>query len=226
MSAGPGWHAPLLLLAGANWRDRLVASAGALLGIGLCALISTTVLGPSGSALLLLAPIGASAVLLFGVPASPLAQPWPVLGGNLVAALAGLASARLLGHGALAAGAAVGSAILLMSMLRCLHPPGGGTTLLPVLGGAAVAQGAGAFLLTVAVNAAALVVLGWLFHRVSGHSYPHRAVAAPAAAPPLADSDIDAALAEAGEAFDISREDLAALLQAAERHARARVARR
>jgi CBS domain-containing membrane protein len=212
----------LALLAGANWRERGIASIGALLGIGLAALFSTMIAGAPGTAALLVAPLGASAVLLFAVPTSPLAQPWPIIGGNIVPALVGVAVAHVLGHGALAAGVAVGLGILAMSVLRCLHPPGGGSALLPVLGGPAVlAHGYAFALVPVGLNAALLVAVGLVFHRFSGHSYPHRAAPVPGRTRLLAE-DIDAALAEAGEAFDISVEDLQALLERAEQHARMR----
>ncbi|MBC9033551.1 HPP family protein [Sphingomonas sp. JC676] len=212
----------LALLAGANWRERSIASIGALLGIGLAALISTMVAGSPGTAALLAAPIGASAVLLFAVPTSPLAQPWPIIGGNIVSMLVGVAVAHVLGHGAFAAGMAVGLAILAMSALRCLHAPGGGTVLLPVLGGPAIlAHGYAFALVPVGLNAALLVLVGLVFHRFSGHSYPHRA-AQLTGRPRLLAEDIDAALAETGEAFDVSVEDLQALLERAERHAEAR----
>jgi CBS domain-containing membrane protein len=208
-----------LLLAGANWRERLIAGIGAVIGIGLCAAISTLAVPSHG--LLLAAPLGASAVLLFAVPSSPLAQPWPIVGGNIVSALVGVMVAHLLGTGALAVGVAVGAAILAMSVLRCLHPPGGGTVLLPLLAPAVLAQGYGFALLPVGLNAVALAAIGIAFHRISGHSYPHRPMKI-ADRPRLLMDDIDAALAESGETFDVSREDLEALLDRAERHAAAR----
>ncbi|MEG8058719.1 HPP family protein [Sphingomonas sp. 22L2VL55-3] len=79
----------------------------------------------SGPLPLLVAPIGASAVLIFAVPASPLAQPWSVVGGNIISALVGVTAARFVPIPYLAAGVAVGGAILVMSLLRCLHPPAG-----------------------------------------------------------------------------------------------------
>lgn len=208
-----------LLLAGANWRERGIAGVGAVIGIGLCAAISTMLVPSHG--LLLAAPLGASAVLLFAVPSSPLAQPWPIVGGNVVSALVGVAVAHLLGNGALAVGVAVGAAILAMSALRCLHPPGGGTVLLPVLAPAVLAQGYWFALLPVGLNAVALTAIGIAFHRISGHSYPHRPMKI-ADRPRLLMEDVDAALAESGETFDVSREDLEALLDRAERHAAAR----
>lgn len=209
-----------LLLAGANWPDRLLACAGALAGIAITALVGG--LMPPAAAPFLIAPMGASAVLVFAVPASPLAQPWPVLAGNMLSVSVGLGCAALFGHGAFAAGLAVGLAILLMSLLRCLHPPGGACALLPVLGGQAIlAKGLVFALLPVGFNAAVLVCAGLAFHRLSRHSYPHRAAPATPTSG-LLRQDIDAALAEAGDTFDISGEDLAALLDHAEAHAKAR----
>ena len=215
----------LRLLAGANWRERAIAAGGALLGIALAALGSTLLSGSPATGLLLAAPIGASAVLVFAVPSSPMGQPWPVIGGNIVSAVVGIAAARGLGHGAVAAGVAVSGAILAMSVLRCLHPSGGGTALLGVVGGPAVlAHGYAFALVPVGLNAVLLVLAGILFHLVSGHSYPHRA--AKVQAPRITAEDIDAALDEAQESFDIAREDLQVLLDAAERHAEARRKRR
>jgi CBS domain-containing membrane protein len=211
------------LLAGAHWRDRMVAALGALIGIGLTGWISTLLVPEPGVALLLAAPIGASAVLLFAVPSSPLAQPFPIIGGSIVSTASGMFAAQMLGHGALAAGFAVALAILLMSVTRCLHAPGGGCALVPVVGGPAIlAKGYAFALVPFGLNAVLLVAVGLIFHRFSGHSYPHRAAKMAAG---VSMADIDAALEEAGEAFDVSRKDLQALLAAAERHARGRSAR-
>jgi len=206
------------LLAGASLRDRLLACAGAVIGIGLTALLSAWLLKGGGYLPVLVAPIGASAVLLFAVPSSPLAQPWSIVGGNMISALVGVAAARLVADPALAAALAVAGAILAMSLCRCLHPPGGAAALTAVIGGAAVAKAGWLFpFVPVAFNSALLVAAGWAFHRFSGHSYPHRP--ARAVAPLLHREDIDRALAEIGETFDIAREDLDDLLSRAEGHA-------
>lgn len=210
-----------LVMAGARWRDRLAGSVGGVIGIALTAWLSARATGDAKAAMLLAAPIGASAVLLFAVPASPLAQPWRIVGGNVISAIVGLLVARAVGHGPLAAGLAVGLAIAAMSLTRSLHPPGGGSALLPVLAPAALAQGWAFILAPVGLNAVLLTLTGLAFHRVSGHSYPHRAPPPPPA-PGLLPADIDAALADAGEAFDVSREDLLALLSRAEAHAEQR----
>jgi len=211
----------LRLLAGANWRERAVAALGAALATGIAGYVSTLVAGQH-AALLLAAPIGASAVILFAVPSSPLGQPWPVIGGTIVSVACSIFAAQTLGHGALAAAVAVGLSIVAMSVLRCLHPPGGGCALLAVVGSPELlAKGYWFALVPGGLNALLLVLVGYVFHRYSGHSYPHRPVPAPAD-PRILPEDIDAALAEAHETFDISPEDLAALLEAAERHAIAR----
>lgn len=216
------------ILAGANLRDRMIAAAGSLVGIALTGALCTALL-PHDVALLLVAPMGASAVLVFAVPASPLAQPWPVIGGNLLSALVGIAVARVVPYPALAAGVAVGGAIALMSLTRSLHPPGGAASLLAVLGGSAVQAQGWAFAFTpVAANALVLVLAAVLFHRLSGHSYPHRPVpaaghVAPAAAAIPHPEDIDRALEDLGESFDVAREDLDLLFRTVAAHAARRV---
>lgn len=215
------------LLAGASFRDRVIASVGAVIGIGFVGLVCAT-LFPS-SIPWIVAPMGASAVLLFAVPASPLAQPWSIVGGNGVSAVVGVIFAALIPDPAVAAAAAVSGAILAMSLLRCLHPPGGAAALSAVIGGYSLySDHMIHFLTAVAVNSLLLAAIGWVFHRFSGHSYPHRAqpiegkaVSSPQAAG-LQLHDIDKALEDLGETFDISREDLALLLERAEFHAAAR----
>ena len=219
------------LLAGASLRDRVIASIGAVIGIGLVGLICAA-LFPS-SMPWIVAPMGASAVLLFAVPASPLAQPWSIAGGNVISAIVGASAAQAIPDPAVAAAVAVSGAILTMSLLRCLHPPGGAAALSAVLGGYALFSAHVVdFLVVVLANSLLLVAIGWAFHRFSGHSYPHRAKPvegkslAGAAGSGLSMSDIDAALDDLGETFDISREDLALLLERAEVHAAARAGKR
>ena len=215
------------ILAGATFGDRLAACAGAGVGIGLTAIVATVVLAGGPLALLLVAPMGARAVLVFAVFASPLAQPWPVIGGNIVSAFVGVTASSLVQSQALAAGLAVGGAILAMSLLRCLHPPGGAAALTPVIGGPAVAAAGWLFpIVPVGINAVILATTGVLFHRLTRHSYPHRPAPASVTAPlhdatPHSD-DLDAALADLGETFDIGRDDLARLFESVRRHSASR----
>lgn len=212
------------LMAGASLRDRLIACLGALACIAATS-AAFLLLPPATAHLpLLVAPLGASAVLLFAVPTSPLAQPWAIVGGNTVSALVGVVAAWAVPQTSLAAGLAVSGAILAMSLLRCLHPPGGAAALTAVIGGPAVTAAGFVFpFMPVALNSLLLVALGWCFHRFSGHSYPHRAATPPAAVPlAIEPGDIDRALEEAGEPFDVAREDLQLLFRRAEAHAQAR----
>jgi len=202
-------------LSGARLSERLIGCVGACICIAVttfvCARLQLATTLPA-----IVAPLGASAVLMFAVPSSPLAQPWPVVGGNVISALVGVVALRLIPGDVVAAGVAVGAAILVMSLLRCLHPPGGAAALTAVIGGPAVHDaGFGFALAPVGINSILLVLLAVAFHRVTGRSYPHRPAVAPAARQAAAGfhaADIDAALADMHESFDISREDLAILL--------------
>jgi CBS domain-containing membrane protein len=216
------------ILAGATLPERLIGCAGAVVCIALTMLVCARFL-PPGDIPVIVAPLGASAVLLFAVPSSPLAQPWPVIGGNIVSVLIGVTAVHWIPHPVLAAGVAVGGAILAMSLLRCLPPPGGAAALTAVIGGPVIHASGYAFaFMPVGLNSVALVVLAGIFHRLTHRSYPHRAVVAPAAivaereAAGFDPADIDAALADMHESFDISREDLDLLLSRAELHARKR----
>lgn len=212
------------MLAGATARDRARATLGVAVAVALVGLVGGLVPGHDDAVPWIVAPMGASAVLLFAVPTSPMAQPWPTVGGNALSALVGLLVGRALGDGALACGLAVALAVVVMSLTRSLHAPGGAASLTAVLGGSSVASAGWLFpLAPVASSALALVALAWGFHRLTGHAYPHApgAMHAPAPArtgPPHAGAhearpeDVDAVLAELGETFDISREDLALLL--------------
>ena len=206
------------ILAGVRLSDRLQAWIGSVIGVTVALAVCMALPLPVPDIPLLVAPIGASAVLMFAVPASPMAQPWPVIGGNVISALVGIATFKLVPDPALAAGLAVGFAILVMSLLRCLHPPGGASALTAVIGSDAIHHAGFAFaFLPVGINSVTLVLVGLLFHRMTRHSYPHRPV--PVADAGLHLADIDAALEDMHESFDISREDLDALLSRAELHA-------
>ncbi|MDH4980661.1 HPP family protein [Hyphomicrobium sp. D-2] len=214
------------ILAGATLRERLLACVGALVGILLTGFICQALYGDSIYLPLIVAPIGASAVLLFAVPSSPLAQPWPIIGGNVISAIIGIACANLIDHAIIAPAVAVSAAILLMSFTRCLHPPGGATALT-----AAIAHSDYLFpFLPVGLNSFLLVAIGIGFHAMTRRKYPH--VATPAAqashgtkdlpAPArvgIQSADIDAALALLDETFDIDPADLERLLRQVEHEA-------
>jgi CBS-domain-containing membrane protein len=86
--------------------------------------------------LFLIGSFGASAVLLYGTPASPYAQPRNLIGGHFLSALSGVTAYHFFPHSVLfAASIGVAIAIALMHFTRTLHPPGGATALIAVIGG-------------------------------------------------------------------------------------------
>lgn len=216
------------LLANAGFGRRVVACIGAGVGIALTMVVCAQVPWIEGDLPIIVAPLGASAVLVFAVPASPLAQPWPVVGGNILSTLIGVAVFQAIPNVTVAAGIAVGCAILAMSLCRCLHPPGGAAALTAVIGSAGIHDAGYAFAFApVGINSIALVSIGIFYHRMTALSYPHEP-ATPAAIKAAVEpggvriEDIDAALAETPDAFDIARQDLALLLERAEHFAQVR----
>ena len=216
--AATSWRAWLPARMREPSKERWRAALGAGIGILVVALICRWLHGWAGFTVpWLVAPLGASAVLVFAVPASPLAQPWSVVGGNTVSALVGIACAHWVADPALAGALAVAVAIALMFLLRCLHPPGGAMALLTAMAGPA-SFGFAAF--PALADSLLLVVAGVAYNRATGRSYPH--VAHPPGALREAgprrftDADLDAVLERYDEVLDISRDDLAALLHAAE----------
>lgn len=117
--------------------EKLASTIGGIVGIFLIAWISFQFTGASGAALIV-PSMGASAVLLFGVPHGQLSQPWALFGGHISSAIVGVTSYQLIPNIFVAAALAVGLAIGLMHVLRCLHPPGGATALAAVIGGSAI----------------------------------------------------------------------------------------
>jgi CBS domain-containing membrane protein len=219
----------------ASRRERALACLCAGAGMLLAGWLSQRLLG--GINPWFIAPMGASAVLLFALPASPLAQPWSVVGGNLVSALVGVSCAHLISDPVLATALAVALAIGAMFALRCLHPPGGAVAATAVLGGPAVtALGYGFALTPVLANSVGMVACALLFNNLlRHHRYPHVAHAAhaPAKGHQTADplpserfgfnrADLDAVIQDYEELLDISEDDLEAILHQVELRAFAR----
>lgn len=197
--------------------ERFRAALGATIGIGLTGFVTAWWMGAGNGLPLLMAPIGASAVLLFCVPASPLAHPWSILGGNTIAALVGLATVHFVPIPMLAVALAVGGAVALMSFLRCTHPPSGAVALTVVLGGPQVIEAGYSFVLVpVLLNSVLLVLVALVYNNATARSYPHQAhvaqhshlIEGPFV---LTDADFDAVLADYGDVLDISRADLEAI---------------
>ena len=170
--------------------------------------------------MLVLASMGASAFLLFVAPHSPLAQPWPVIGGHLVSAFIGVACAQLIPELPLAAALAVLLSVFVMHILHCLHPPSAATAMIAVLGGSEVhALGWQFCYEVVAINAGLMVVMAIIFNNlVPGRRYPirhthhiHHEVFAQSEHnqyPALTGEDFKWALSQMDGLIDVTEEDL------------------
>jgi CBS-domain-containing membrane protein len=107
---------------------------GSTIGVAACGFLSATYFEPR-DLLLIIGSFGASAVLIYAAIKSPLAQPRNLIGGHIVSALVGVACYRLLG-GTIWVAAALGVSLAIVAMLltKTLHPPGGATALIAVIG--------------------------------------------------------------------------------------------
>ena len=199
-------------------RERARAVLGVLLGLLFTAVVSRWLADRSADGTWLLAPLGASAVLIFVTPASPLAQPWAVLGGNVISAAIGIACSIGIANAVIAAPVAVALAIAVMLALRCLHPPGGAMALLAVL----MHAGHNELALGAALSGSLLlIVAGAVYNPLTGRRYPHaqRVAATPDNRARFAAEDLDAVLSRYNQVLDVSRDELAGLLDAAEAQA-------
>ena len=202
------------------------AALGALLGIGIAALLATAATG--GLFLrhfVLMAPFGATATLIFAAPNSPLAQPWPVFVGTLVSALVAVAVSMAVPQTVVAAPLAVALAIFVMALCRATHPPGGAVALMVPLAGPAHADPAWPFL-PLAVGTLLLIGIGVLFARATGRRYPFRHVGDanavgtgdpdPVERTGLSEDELAGILVRYRQSLNLGVEDLARLIAAAE----------
>ena len=203
-------------------RERLVSALGGFVSIILVFLISRSFLG-TDAALPMVASMGASTVLLLALPHSPLAQPWSIIVGHVVSALVGITCAKLVPDPVLAAALAVGLAIGAMHYLHCIHPPGGATALVSVIGGQAVTAAGYGFVLTpVFLNALALVLVAIGFNAL----FPWRRCPASLQhvahvhdeARTIRHEDFVYALSQGDTFMDVSEDDLLRIYELATRH--------
>lgn len=199
------------LSAAERWRSALAALFGFLITEGVLAVLPATT-----ETRHLLLPLGATAVILYTLPHSPLGQPWSVAGGLVVSALAGLACGRWVPWPALAGALSIALAIWLMARLRCLHPPGGALALTLALAPPAV----GVEMAVVGANVlATLIAVVAVNNLIPGRRYPQcvtsHAPAAdstpPLARPGVAHEDLQYALGRLDTFLDISEDDLVAV---------------
>jgi CBS domain-containing membrane protein len=201
--------------ASASHTERVVSILGGIVAIYVLIWLERGLLGQSGAAMLV-ASMGASAVLLFAVPHGALSQPWAVIAGHSVSACIGVTCFKFVPDTMLASAMAVGLAVGAMYYLRAIHPPGGATALTAVIGGPAVTGLGYQFVVTpVLINAVAMVVLAVAINA----AFPWRRYPAAwgRAAPKVASREVDAgdfthtdfttALGAMGTFIDITEHD-------------------
>lgn len=240
-SAGPArvklltrLFAPVASLAARRHAEMLRIMLGAMLGLLITGLTTHWMFGPSHTPLLL-APIGASAVLLFGLPASPLAQPWSILGGNLFAGLIGVFVHSLWpADPLLAAPVALMATLCVTTLLRCVHPPSGAVAVSVILGGPEIHQLGYWFIVNpLMINSALLLITAVVYNNLTGHRYPAAARPqhvnvhdtrdpVPTDRAGYLPEDLEAALNEHEGMLAVGPEELDQLLRRVEQHAHER----
>lgn len=208
-------------------RDAAAGAAGAALALFVCAAVIFGVEINLSTGMFLIAPMGASAVILLALPNSPLAQPWSAIVGNTISALAALAVHQVTRDPATSIGASACLSLVAMFVTRSLHPPGGAVALTAALNpGLLDALGLRFVAVPVFLGTTVLVAFAMLWHQFSGRVYPFRQ---PQAAGPHATADkatqqrlglepeeLARILAEYRQSANLGVEDLARLIAAAE----------
>lgn len=210
--------------------EALRAGLGAFLGLAVTAGVAFALSPDRWLALYLIAPFGATAVLVFAAPNSPLAQPWPAIVGNTASAVVAILLCRLLPQPLVAVPLAVGLAILVMAALRATHPPGGAVAMTVALGAERILpQGLGFALLPVAAGTVILVITAAIYAHLTGRRYPFRQFGelnpqgthdpAPVERLGLTEGELTDILSRYRQSLNLGVEDLARLIGAAEMQA-------
>lgn len=203
------------------------AGLGAFIGLGLTGLFVLSTNLDARAGLYLVAPFGATSVLLFAVPNSPLAQPWSAVVGNTVAALVGVAVCMIVADPGLRIACAVGFAIMATALCRAVHPPAGAVAMTAAMSPDAIGQlGFWFALAPIGVGTVTLVLVAALYARLTGRCYPFRQFndtgrhgtgdADPQERLGLTEEELAAILKHYRQSFNVGIEDLARLIGAAE----------
>ncbi|MCP4702273.1 MAG: HPP family protein [Gammaproteobacteria bacterium] len=196
--------------------EKIISAIGGGIGIFCVYIVSTWFVGIE-EAVYIVPSIGASAVLLFAVPHSPLAQPWNVFGGHFISATAGVICAQFIPVESIAITASVGLAIGAMYYTRCIHPPGAATALAAVIGGTQIhALGFQYIITPVLINTVTILIVALLFNYLfKWRRYPsYLALKNKEPMPsirvyrPLTHADLVYALSQLDSFIDVTEEDL------------------
>lgn len=208
-------------------REALRAGCGALIGLFLAGLVMAAAGTDLRLGLYLIAPFGASSVLLFAVPNSPLAQPWSAVVGNATGAAVGVLACLLVPDPGLRVALAVGAGIAAMTLMRAMHPPAGAVAMTAAMNPEAIhALGFWFVLAPVTLGTVLLVAVAMVYARATGRHYPFRHFDDPgrqgtgdAPAPErlgLSEAELDEILQSYRQSLNLGTEDLARLIGAAQ----------
>lgn len=211
----------------ASPKEALRAGIGAFVGLCLAGFFALSPTIDLQLGLYLVAPFGASAVLLFAVPNSPLAQPWPAIVGNTIAALVAVCVCMLVADPVLRIGLSVGLAITATILARALHPPAGAVAMTAALSPDAVAELGFKFaIMPIATGTILLVLIAMVYARLTGRHYPlrqfdepnthHTHDPEPIERLGLSEGELTEILERYQQSFNLGVEDLARLVGAAE----------
>ncbi|MBT3813130.1 MAG: CBS domain-containing protein [Gammaproteobacteria bacterium] len=191
--------------------------------------LTTRIISPWPGYPMIVASMGASAIILFFIPGSPLAQPWPFVGGQLVSAFVGVFCALNISETSTAAASAVGGSILMMLMMRCLHPPGAATSLTPIMAGTSITSLGYSFVLVpVAVNVVSMLLLAIIINRwIMAREYPsplpikkkvnqRHTMSAPSHQIGFSEQDLEQTLKESDVFIDMTHAELSHVLSQVE----------
>lgn len=157
-------------------KEHLWSFIGSFTGIGLIAFIQSHLLTNNDN-LFLIGSFGASCVLVYGAIESPLAQPRNLLGGHVVSALIGVTVFKIFPDIIwITAPLAVSLSIVMMQITKTLHPPGGATALIAVIGSAKVKSLGYLYVLSPVLSGAVILLLvALVFNNITSHrKYPSK----------------------------------------------------
>lgn len=156
-----------------DFNEHLWTFIGSFTGIGLIGLLNSYFL-PMTDNLFLVGSFGATSVLIYGVINSPLAQPRNLIGGHVLSAIIGVTISFLVPQLWLAAALAVSVSIVVMQVTKTLHPPGGATALIAIIGSEKIkALGYFYVLSPILSGVFILLVVALIFNNItSKRSYP------------------------------------------------------
>lgn len=123
----------------------------------------------------LIGSFGASSVLVYGAIQSPMAQPRNLIGGHVISAICGVTVAYLIDDIIwLAAPLAVAASVILMQFTKTLHPPGGATALIAIIGSDNIKELGFLYILSPVLSGVLILfIVALIFNNITtGRQYP------------------------------------------------------